>query len=211
MNELIPIFPLELVVYPGEELNLHIFEPRYRQLIHDSAATKKPFGIPAVLAGQASRLGTLVRLVEISHTYPDGKMDIRTCGLKIFRTVRLVKTFPDKLYYGAIVDYPETDPAGDPVLQRQVVAAVKKLHSLLKVEKKFGKAAPRLLSYDLAHHAGLSPAQEYELLALLGERERLRYLQRHLDELLPVVTGLEALKEKVRLNGHYKILPGLEP
>ena len=49
MTNFIPIFPLSIVVYPGEDLNLHIFEPRYKQLIAECIATKKPFGIPAVI------------------------------------------------------------------------------------------------------------------------------------------------------------------
>lgn len=60
MNELIPIFPLQVVVYPGDELNLHIFEPRYQELINDSAKTKAPFGIPTVLDQKIGGWGTSV-------------------------------------------------------------------------------------------------------------------------------------------------------
>jgi hypothetical protein len=57
MNELIPIFPLEVVVYPGEALNLHIFETRYKQLINDCAETKMSFGIPFVIERKICELG----------------------------------------------------------------------------------------------------------------------------------------------------------
>ena len=67
MDDLTPIFPLELVVYPGNDLNLHIFEPRYKQLIHDCADTKMPFGIPAVVNRAMGEFGTLMELVEITH------------------------------------------------------------------------------------------------------------------------------------------------
>ena len=210
MNELIPIFPLELVVYPGEALNLHIFEPRYRQLIHDCITAKLPFGIPSVINGQVARLGTLVKLVEISHTHPDGKLDIRTQGLKIFHLRRVIKQLPGKLYGGAFVDYPQNHSASDPARRRKMLASVKKLHQLMRVKKTFGVSPARLQSYHVAHHVGLDREQEFALLSLLHERDRLQFLQAHLDRLLPLVAGLEALKEKIRLNGHFKVLPGLK-
>ena len=64
MTNFIPIFPLNLVVYPGEALNLHIFEPRYKQLINECVANKKPFGIPSVLKDKISEMGTLMRIKE---------------------------------------------------------------------------------------------------------------------------------------------------
>ena len=103
MTNFIPIFPLSIVVYPGEQLNLHIFEPRYKQLIEDCFAAKKNFGIPAVLDNKVSEMGTLVQVTEISNRYPDGKMDIKTEGLKTFKILEIVKDIPDKLYSGAIV------------------------------------------------------------------------------------------------------------
>ena len=93
---------------------------------------------------------------------------------------------------------------------REVLAGVKRLHAMLGLNKKFRAADAELVSYDLAHHAGLSLSQEYEVLTLLDERERQEYLRRHLNKILPVVNEIEALKEKVKLNGHFKKLPGFE-
>ena len=84
MTNFIPIFPLSIAVFPYEKLNLHIFEPRYKQLIIDSSQSKKPFGIPLVLNGKISEIGTLVEVVEISKRYENGEMDIKTKGLSIF-------------------------------------------------------------------------------------------------------------------------------
>jgi hypothetical protein len=60
MTNFIPIFPLSIVVYPGEDLNLHIFEPRYKQLISECNTTKKPFGIPTVIDKKMKDFGSLV-------------------------------------------------------------------------------------------------------------------------------------------------------
>jgi len=210
MNELIPIFPLELVVYPGEQLNLHIFEPRYKQLINDCAKTKAPFGIPTVLNQKIAGRGTLAQLTEIMNVQPDGQMDIRARGLKVFRIARLIKLYPGKLYGGAEVEYPADQTGGDLNLVALVLADLKKLHLILKLEKKFLGNETALTSYDLAHHAGLSLKQEYQLLELGEECQRLAYLKRHLEQVLPVVAEMESLKEKIKLNGHFKNLPGFE-
>jgi Lon protease-like protein len=210
MDELTPIFPLETIVYPGEGLNLHIFEPRYKELMNDCAETKQPFGIPAVVNRQIGKLGTLVELEEISNVQPNGEMDIRTKAIKIFRVTRLVKLFPGKLYSGAVVEFPANELQPEKKLMREVLAGVKQLHALLEVKKKFPKAVERLVSYDVAHHAGLSLAQEYELLGLFDESARLEFLRRHLERVLPVVSQMESLKEKIQLNGHFRNLPGFE-
>ncbi|MEP7145317.1 MAG: LON peptidase substrate-binding domain-containing protein [Ferruginibacter sp.] len=210
MTNFIPIFPLGIVVYPGEELNLHIFERRYKQLIIDSKETKKPFGIPAVINNGVSEMGTLTELVEITEVYDNGEMDIRTRGIKVFRVLELVKSIPDKLYSGAIVNYPENYSNGNRLLMEKVIAGIRQLHILLKVNKAFKKADDDLWSFEVAHHAGLSLNEEYELLQLMHELQRQEYLKQHLLKVLPVVTEMEILKDKIQLNGHFKNLSGFD-
>lgn len=210
MSELIPIFPLAVVVYPGDELNLHVFEPCYKELINDCAKSKTPFGIPTVLERKIGGWGTLVALTEIANMEADGQMDIRTHGLRVFRVERLLKAHPKKLYGAAVVEYPEDKGAGDREVMRAVLAGIKNLHALLNVTKKFPKPEAKLMSYDVAHQSGLSLKQEYDLLGLNDELERQKYLQRHLEQVLPVVAEMESLKEKIKLSGHFKTIPGLE-
>ena len=210
MTNFIPIFPLGIVVYPGEELNLHIFEPRYKQLINESFTTKKPFGIPAVINDKINEMGTLVQVKEISQVYEDGKMDIKTEGLEVFRMLEMINELPDKLYSGAIVNYPDNNKKGNPVLMQGIVKGIKELHKLLKIEKNFLKPDAELWSYDVAHHAGMSLSEEYELLELMHELQRQEYLKRHLTKVIPVLAEMEMLKEKVKLNGHFKNLKGLD-
>jgi len=208
MTNFVPIFPLGIVVYPGEKLNLHIFEPRYKQLINECFKEKKPFGIPSVLSNGVAEMGTLVEITEIAEVYQDGKIDIRTRGLKVFRILEVIKSLPDKLYSGAIVNYPPNDETTHKMLAQKVIAAVRDLHRLLNVTKDFSKPDELLTSYDIAHHAGLTLEEEYELLQLLHEMQRLEYLKRHLAKVLPVMAGMETLKEKIQLNGHFKGLKG---
>lgn len=210
MTNFIPIFPLGIVVFPGEQLNLHIFEPRYKQLIHECFEAKKPFGIPSVINDKINEMGTVVQVTEISKKYEDGKMDIKTEGLQVFRMLEMINTLPDKLYSGAIVSYPDNDEKGNRALMQGIVNGIKELHKLLNIEKKFTKPDNELWSYDVAHHAGLSLQEEYELLELMQELQRQEYLKRHLKKVIPVLAEMETLKEKVKLNGHFKNLKGLD-
>ena len=209
MTNFIPIFPLAIVVYPGEQLNLHIFEPRYRQLINECFAATKPFGIPSVIDDKINEMGTLVQVKEISQVYEDGKMDIKTEGLQVFRMLEAIHELPDKLYSGAIVNYPDNDERGNRKLMNGIVKGIKELHKLLNIDKKFAKPDNEIWSYDVAHHAGMSLQEEYELLELLHESQRQEYLKRHLTKVIPVLAEMEMLKEKVKLNGHFKNLKGL--
>ncbi|MBK7884965.1 MAG: LON peptidase substrate-binding domain-containing protein [Chitinophagaceae bacterium] len=201
---------MEIVVYPGENLNLHIFEPRYKQLIKDCKASNKPFGIPAVVEGKLMEMGTLVELTEISQEYEDGKMDVKTKGIKVFRILEIVKEIPDKLYSGSIVNYPANIDTSSQAIMQHVVTAMHTLHKILNIKKDFKKSDQELRSYDMAHHIGLSLLEEYELLELMHELQRQEYLKRHIKRILSVMTEVENLKARVQLNGHFKNLNGFD-
>ena len=208
MTNFIPIFPLSIVVYPGEDLNLHIFEPKYKQLIKECFDQKKPFGVPVVINNKINELGTLLEIVEISKTYDNGEMDIKTKGQKIFRVLEIINEVPDKFYSGAIVSYLSNINHGNKILMDKVIAAIKELHKLLNVNKPFHKDEAQLGSYDVAHQAGLTLDEEYEFLSLTTELQRQEYLKRHLAKVIPVVAEMELLKEKIKLNGHFKNIRG---
>jgi Lon protease-like protein len=207
MTNFIPIFPLSVVLYPGETLNLHIFEPRYKELVKECNISNKPFGVPAVINGHVAEFGTLVMIEELVKEYDNGEMDIVTKGTEVFRILEIIKKIPDKLYSGAIVNYPENFAVYHRKdLMQVVLKAIRELHRILNISKDFRKPDEELSSYDLAHHAGLSLEEEYELLGLFREEQRQEYLKRHLGKVLPVVAEMEVLKERIMLNGHFKNL-----
>jgi Lon protease-like protein len=77
MTNFIPIFPLGIVVYPGEDLNLHIFEPRYKQLINECYKEKKLFGIPSIIDNRIQDYGTLMQITEITTVHENGEIILR--------------------------------------------------------------------------------------------------------------------------------------
>ena len=208
MINFIPIFPLNIVVYPGEKINLHIFEERYKQLINDINLSKKYFGIPCIIENKIAHTGCVMSLENIAQKYDDGKMDITTLGKQVFNIIEILPEVPGKLYQGAIVSYPENIGQPKLVLKNKVLKMVRALHTVLHISKDFSKPDKEITSYDLAHSAGLSLTEEYELLELPEENQRLEYLNRHLKKVLPIVNGMEALKEKIKLNGHFRELKG---
>ena len=210
MTNFIPIFPLSIVVYPHEDLNLHIFEPKYKQLIRECFEQKRLFGMPVVINNKIEELGTLLEIIEITKTYKTGEMDVKTKGKKVFRILEVIESVPEKLYSGAIVNYPHNHEYGKRLLINKVIAATKQLHKILNVKKPFHKNEEEIWSYDLAHSVGLTLEEEYELLSLMNELQRQEYLKRHLAKVIPVVSEMEALKHKIKSNGHFKNISGFK-
>lgn len=204
MTNFIPIFPLSLVVFPGEKLNLHIFEPRYKQLIKDCMENKKPFGIPAVINNSVKEMGTLVQVTELCKQYDDGRMDIKTEGLEVFKILEIIKDLPNKEYSGAIVNYPPNEVKRSAAKMKMILQSLRSLHSKLGVSKHFDKPDDMLCSYDVAHHLGLPPQDEYHLLELHRELQREEFIMRYLLKVLPIMEHMDILKGRIKMNGHFK-------
>jgi len=207
MTNFIPIFPLDIVVYPGEALNLHVFEPRYKQLAQECLKENKKFGIPVVLDGRIQEFGILMEVTELVKEYDNGEMDIKTKGVDIFRILEVIKDVPDKLYSGAIVSYPENEmEPGETSVAKLILDEVRRMYSLMDAEAKFRLKNEGARSYDIAHFVGLNKEQEYELLGLFKEIQRMEYLRRHLNAMMPVILELENMKARISRNGHFRNL-----
>lgn len=208
MPALLPLFPLQLVVFPREKLNLHIFEPRYKQLIRECEEAGKTFGIPAYIDGKIKDVGTELKLVNIEKMYPKGEMDIRTLGIGLFKIQKRLLKAPGKLYSAAEVERLEFTLEGDYVMNEKILILVSELFQLLNINKPIPKDPNHFITYEIAHHVGLTLEQEYDFLNLTTEIERQSFLFNHLKRLIPIVKEMEKLREKVKMNGHFKnIIP----
>ncbi|MFN5210101.1 MAG: LON peptidase substrate-binding domain-containing protein [Bacteroidota bacterium] len=107
---MIPYFPLELAILPGEKMQLHIFEIRYRQLVAETSKNQGTFGIPCIINRKISEFGTEVRINKIIRQYDNGESDIEVEGLRVFKLLTIRNPLPSKLYAGGEVDF--MDPAG---------------------------------------------------------------------------------------------------
>lgn len=202
----LPFFPLKLVAFPGEELNLHIFEPRYRELLADVEESRGSFGI-CVFTDQLSGFGTEVILEKVNKRYEDGRMDVQTRGLRAFKILSFENPAPGKLYAGGEVSFLNDDPKISEVVHHEFIFYLKEMLHLLNYEVRFEPL--EVNSFTFAHKLGLQLEEELELLQMESERERMGFLIRHFKRMIPVIKAVESAKEKIKLNGHFKYLDPL--
>jgi Lon protease-like protein len=208
MQGYLPLFPLQLVAYPLEDLNLHIFEMRYRQLINECLDNNTTFGIPTFIDGRLPGFGTEIRVKHLAKLYEDGRMDINTQGIRVFRILDFDNPAPNKLYAGGEVEFFEP-PKPKPDINYLLLEKIKYLYELLDAEIPFDPDAPQPYSYQVAHKIGLSIEQEYELLKMPTEAERQAFLMKHLDKTIPMMEEMERTRDRIRMNGHFKNLDPL--
>ncbi len=208
MQKEIGLFPLNIVVFEGENLNLHIFEPRYQQLVKDCIEHGVNFGIPAYI-DHYTDWGTEVRVREVTKVYGDGRMDIKTEGVQAFRVLRFDNPWEDRLYAGGKIETLNYDPASDLTTREQVLELAGKFLSLLQMQD-FMEVNANTQLHEILHKIGLKQEQEFDLLQLRSECDREKYLLNHFKRLLPTLQRMERVKEKIRMNGHFKRLDSPE-
>jgi len=204
MIDFLPLFPLKMVVFPGEQVNLHIFEPRYRQLIRECDENKITFGIPTYLNKKVQPIGTEMKLQKIVKKHPDGAMDITTLALSTFRIDKFYQEAPNKLYAGADIERIKDVDDGDTTITEKILDRIGDLFKLLKIKKTVPTDPVAFYTFNVAHNVGFSIEQEYEFLQIISEKERQDFLLAHLIKMIPVVQEMERLRQKVQMNGHFK-------
>lgn len=202
----LPFFPLKLVAFPGEELNLHIFEPRYRELLRDVEETGSNFGI-CVFTDQLSGFGTEVILEKVNKRYEDGRMDIQTRGVRVFKILSFDNPAEGKLYASGNVSFLKDESTITDVQHHEFIFCLKEMLHLLNFEVEFDPL--KVNSFTFAHKLGLRLEEELELLQMESESDRINFLLRHFKRMIPVIKAVESAKEKIKLNGHFKYLDPL--
>lgn len=201
---LLPLFPLQIVTYPGEPVNLHVFEPRYKQLINEADAEGTTFGINPYISKKMMQFGTEMELLEIVNRKPNGEMDIKTRGIGIYKLNEFFNKAPEKLYAGGDIQRMQFSTEAEFNSAEHLISKIEDFHKLLNVKKDFNREPSTFISFDVAHYIGLSTNQEYQLLTMPDEEERRSFLLKHLNEVIPVVTKIEDTKRRIKLNGHFK-------
>lgn len=206
MQKFIPIFPLNIVAFPGEQINLHIFEPRYQQLINECNTEGKPFAIPVVNDNRMLDYGTEMELIKIHKQYPNGEMDIKVKGMHVIHILEIVKEVPEKLYSGAIVSVQQNIEDRHSRLFAELEELTQLLFSLLDIKDDIYKPDFVLNSFKLGHYVGFDFLEEYELLRHPRETSRQKLIVEHIKKILPSVQQISEIKEKAKLNGHFRML-----
>ena len=113
----IPMFPLSIFPMPGEMVPLHIFEPRYKQLLHDAETKDISFGIYFNHVSNVEKIGSLVKLESVIKRYESGESDVIVKCIDLFSLNILLRTFRDKSYPGGEVSFWNVD-ASEPVNEK---------------------------------------------------------------------------------------------
>lgn len=207
--KVIPLFPLNLVAFPGEEVNLHVFEPRYKELVNDCLEDSGVFGIPSYVTNRIE-LGTEVMITDVTKAYADGRMDIKTKALGAFRVNDYWNPWGDKLYAGGeVLGIEEGEVDTDLLLLLKVKELSSQLFAWLDASD-FPDVSRINSVYEIGHKIGLKLEEEYELLAMTTENDRLQFTIRHLEKLLPALERAHSAQERIKQNGHFKHLDPLE-
>ncbi len=198
----LPLFPLQSVFFPGETVPLHIFEERYKQLINDCREEAITFGIP-VYINDTIAYGIEVQLVEVVNTYEGGEMDVVCVARQVFKVLTFDNQMEGKLYAGGIIEFMQSDNDASIDLRNRVLDKIKKLYDLMQVQFP-PTSLEKFNSYAFAHKMGLTFEQEYELLKLTNETDRLAYIMSHLSTTIKVLEQIDRTKAVIEMNGHFR-------
>jgi len=199
-SRLIPLFPLQVVVFPRTRLPLHIFEERYKEMVGNAMRDNSEFGIVLAKEDGIVNAGCTVLVEKVLNLYPDGRMDVVTRGQKRFEIAALNE---EKDYLQAEVSFfDDEDPAAAPEELR--VQALSQYQAFRELDSGRGQNEPDLqdpqLSFQLAQSL---PDLDFldGLLRRRSEAGRLRELNHYLAEYIPRRRTIERMKELAPTNG----------
>ena len=200
--ERIPLFPLSVVLLPGAELPLHIFEPRYRAMVKDCLEEKSEFGMLLSLPNGVARVGCTAEILQIAKRYEDGRVDILTVGRTPFRVVELLTENP--LMEGQVDYLEDRESPGNPRVQRELVELFEACHTLIYDDypKNLEGASAEDLSYLIAATLPLDLLWKQQILELRSESDRQERLVAYLREWAPHLQKKEAMRQRAGGNGH---------
>ncbi len=200
--ERIPLFPLNVVLLPGADLPLHIFEPRYRQMVKTCLKEKSPFGMLLSLPNGVARVGCTAEILDVVKRYGDGRMDILTVGRAPFRVLELSTQNP--LLEGQVDYLEDREAPANPRVQRELVELYEACHTLVYDDypKNLESPAPELLSYLVAATLPIELLWKQQILELRSEPDRQERLVAYLREWAPHLQNSGAMRQRAGGNGH---------
>jgi len=200
LASLIPLFPLDVVLFPGTPLPLHIFEPRYKEMVGECLAQNHPFGVVRAVEQGVAEVGCTAEIVTVVKEYEDGRLDIVTEGRRRFEVLQVNQ---ERAFLRAEVLMIDDEPS---LPARAEVERATALHSELLAmagaQQDLSAADPAMLSFYLAGSLPLDLDFKQKLLSLRSEAERVALLIHYLDQLVPKIRRAALAKQKAGGNGH---------
>jgi Lon protease-like protein len=198
---LLPLFPLDAVLFPGTPLPLHIFEPRYKEMISECLDGKRPFGVVRAKDEKVAEIGCTAEIVTVTKKYPDGRMDIVTQGRERFEVMNVNQ---ERSFLQAEVLYLQDEPGS---ATAEEVAQAVKLHNeiIMLAGATPGKSSDiqrTQLSFHLVGSLPLDLDFKQNLLGMKSEAERVQAVVSYLEAILPNLRRAVHVHQKAGGNGH---------
>jgi Lon protease-like protein len=202
--ERIPLFPLNVVLLPGAILPLHIFEPRYRQIVRNCVDEKSEFGVLLALPKGIVRVGCTARVTEVVKRYNDGRMDIITVGRSPFLVTQLLNADAyanDELLQGDVDFLDDREHRTDARTREELMRLYEVCHTLIFEDypRNLEDEAAENLSFLVASTLPLDLLCKQQILELRSEADRQQRLVGYLREWAPHLQKQE--KARVRAGG----------
>ena len=197
----IPLFPLDVVLFPGVPLPLHIFEPRYREMIAECIAGNTAFGVVRAQRDGLAVVGCTAQVIRVMQSYPDGRSDILAQGVERFEIVQLDNS---RSFLQAEVDLlPDTaQPATRAAREECVAFHFEALHLMGSSHASMHLNLDAPVAYLLA---AVMPADlnfQQALLAMRSDAERTETLSSYYRDILPKLRSVARTSERASRNGH---------
>jgi Lon protease-like protein len=196
---LLPLFPLDVVLFPGTALPLHIFEPRYKEMIGECLEDKGPFGVLRAVDKGIAEIGCTAEITEVTKKYPDGRLDILTRGRQRFEVLQLDRE--RSFLRGELLMVPDEPGDPDEGEKERAIRAHKQILALAGATAE-ALSAEHKLSFQLAGSLPLDLDFKQKLLSILSERERIHELATYLENILPGLRRAARARDKAGGNGH---------
>src|SRR6476469_2138128 len=196
---LLPLFPLEIVVFPGAPLPLHIFEPRYKEMIGECLSQERPFGMVRAKENALSAVGCSARILTIIKKYEDGRMDIAAEGTQRFEIIQVNQ---ERSFLQADVAFFDDEPS---VVSKSAADTVVQLHEQLFAVMGQSVEDDRdasLLSYRLAQDLPVDLDFKQTLLEMKSEAERVEILTEYYQATIPKIENSLRVRQRASGNGH---------
>jgi ATP-dependent Lon protease len=198
----ISLFPLNVVLLPGELLPLHIFEPRYRRMVRECLDAKTIFGMLLALPNGVAHVGCSAEILEVTKRYDDGRMDILAVGRQPYRVVSLFND--DPLLEGSVDYLEDRESELDPKNREKLVELYEVCFTLLfsGMPSSVKQSGGELLSFAIAAALPLDLLWKQQILELRSEAERQDRLLRYLRDWVPHLQKIETRRHRSAGNGH---------
>ena len=189
----IPMFPLSIFPLPGEMVPLHIFEPRYRQLLEDAESKDISFGIFYNHTSNTEQLGSWVKLESVIKRYKTGESDIIVKCLDLFTMNKLFRTYKDKLYPGGDVIF--WNVAGSTPMSYSLKQYFEQYHTWLKLTH-----SEKVISrFDVANELSLGFEERLKFVQLSAEKQE-SFLVNQINYQIQLMRQAENAKDIFHLN-----------